>query len=98
MNNSALHEALCALLREAGRVHHQAFIEVDGDDPDWPLWYAGYLLERLRQQLDSTLTRSQLVTDLVLAAEDHAQTAPESDWAAHYARFLIMRHSGGSGR
>jgi len=95
MNNASLHEALCELLREAGRVHHQAFIEVEGDDPDWPLWYAGYLLERLRQQLDPTLTRSQLVTDLVLAAEDHAHSAPESDWAAHYARFLMERHSSG---
>lgn len=92
MNDSTLYEALCELLREAGRVHHQAYIEVDGDDPEWPLWYAGYLLERLRQQLDPTLTRSQLVADLVLAAEDHAQNDPNSEWAAHYARFLIARH------
>ena len=48
MNDPARHEALCELLREASRVHHQAYIAVDGDDADWPLWYAGYLLERLR--------------------------------------------------
>lgn len=94
MNDIALHEALSDLLREAGRVHHQAFIEVDGDDPDWPLWYAGYLLERLRQRLNPTLTRSELVSDLVLAAQDHARNAPDSDWAAHYARFLASRHTG----
>ncbi|NLE50776.1 MAG: hypothetical protein GX613_05160 [Chloroflexi bacterium] len=94
MNDPARHEALCELLREASRVHHQAYIAVDGDDADWPLWYAGYLLERLRKWLDPALTRSELVTDLVLAAEDHTQNAPDDDWAAHYARFLVSRRGG----
>lgn len=93
MDDSALHEALSELLREAGRVHHQAFSEVDGNDPDWPLWYAGYLLERLRKRLDPTLTHSDLVCDLVLAAENHTKNAPDDDWAAHYARFLTSRHT-----
>jgi hypothetical protein len=91
MNDSALHETLSELLREAGRVHHQAFYEVDGEDPDWPLWYASYLLERFRKRLDPTLTRSELVSELVLAAQDHARNAPDTDWAVHYAHFLASR-------
>lgn len=91
MNDVALHEALSTLLREAGRVHHQVFIEVNGEDPDWPLWYASYLLERFRRRLDPSLTRSELVSELVLAAQDHAQNAPDADWAAHYADFLVRR-------
>ncbi|MEM6634472.1 MAG: hypothetical protein AAF667_01150 [Pseudomonadota bacterium] len=34
---------LADLLREAGSAHHQAFLAVDGADPDWALWYADYL-------------------------------------------------------
>lgn len=85
---------LAELLREAGRVHHQAFADVDGADPDWPLWYASYLLERLRLRFGLDLTRSDLVTALVLAAEDHARQTPDTEWAVHYARFLTERHGG----
>ena len=31
------------LFREVGEAHHQAYIETDGADPEWPLWYAEYL-------------------------------------------------------
>ena len=34
---------LKGLLREVGEAHHQAYIETDGADPEWPLWYADYL-------------------------------------------------------
>jgi hypothetical protein len=90
--DSSSSENLVELLREAGRVHHQAFAGVDGEDPDWPLWYASYLLERLRLRFGPDLTRSELVTALVLAAEDHARQAPDTEWAVHYARFLTERH------
>lgn len=86
-------EDLAELLREAARVHQQAFAGVDGGDPDWPLWYASYLLERLRLRFGPGLTRSDLVATLVLAAEDHARQAPDSEWAVYYARFLTERHS-----
>ena len=35
------------LFREVGEAHHQVHIETDGADPEWPLWYADYLRERL---------------------------------------------------
>ena len=30
------------LFHEVGEAHHQAYIETDGADPEWPLWYADY--------------------------------------------------------
>ena len=33
-------EQIAELLALTGKTHHAAFIEVDGDDPEWPLWYA----------------------------------------------------------
>ena len=35
------------LFHEVGEAHHRAYIETDGADPEWPLWYADYLQERL---------------------------------------------------
>lgn len=83
---------IAELLREACRVHIQVFGEGDGADPDWPLWYASYLLERFRLRLDPALTRSALACALVLAAEDHARRAPDAEWAAHLAGYLTARY------
>ena len=32
------------LLHEASETHHIVYRIVDGDDPDWASWYAGWLL------------------------------------------------------
>jgi len=77
------------LLRETGEAHHEAFIETDGADPEWPIWYAGYLQERLGQQLDRQFTRSELVYLLVLAERDHAAEAPAEPWPDFYAQVLL---------
>ena len=56
------------LFHEVGEAHHQAYIETDGADPEWPLWYADYLRERLSALLDASFTKSDLVHMLVLVA------------------------------
>jgi hypothetical protein len=53
------------LFHEAGEAHHQAYIETDGVDQEWPLWYADYLRERLGELLDASFTKSELVHMLV---------------------------------
>ena len=78
------------LLRETGEAHHEAFIETDGADPEWPIWYAGYLQERLGQQLDRQITRSELVYLLVLAEREHGAEAPAEPWPDFYAQVLLQ--------
>ena len=53
-------ETIATRLREAVRAHHQAFIETDGDDPDWPDWYADYLINDLNALLRTKLSLVQL--------------------------------------
>lgn len=48
MTDQGLIAGLASLLRETGQAHHQAYIDTDGDDPEWPRWYAGLLLRRWR--------------------------------------------------
>jgi hypothetical protein len=41
-------EQLAGLLREAERAHAEYERELGERDEDWPDWYAGYILERLK--------------------------------------------------
>jgi hypothetical protein len=43
-------EELAHLLREAERAHAQYEADLGERDEDWPLWYAGYILDRLRER------------------------------------------------
>lgn len=82
-----------SLLREAGRAHHQAYIATDGADPDWPLWYAEFLRERLAATLGAGFTKSELVYLLVSLDREVQRLAPGADWQAYYAKALVERYS-----
>lgn len=51
MNQGELERHLAKLFQEAGKAHHEAFATTDGVDPEWPIWYADYLVEPLRSRL-----------------------------------------------
>ena len=85
-------QALAELFQETGHEHHQAYLETDGADPDWPLWYADYLVDRLGEHLDASFTRTQIVVLLVELERLQQATAPGSNWMRFYARVLINRY------
>ena len=86
--DTELRGKLEGLFREVGEAHHQAYIETDGADPEWPLWYADYLRERLGELLDASFTKSELVHLLVLVANEQPLKAPGANWAGYYAKVL----------
>jgi len=81
---------LKGLFHEVGEAHHQAYIETDGADPEWPLWYADYLRERLAGLLDAS---SELVHLLVLVANEQPLMAPGANWARYYAKKYIALYA-----
>lgn len=85
-------QALADLLQETGHEHHQAFIDTDGADPDWPIWYANYLVDRLGNLLDATFTRTQIVVLLVELDRQQQATAPGTNWMRFYAKVLVNRY------
>lgn len=85
-------EQLEDLFRKTEAEHHKAFIKTDGEDPDWPLWYADYLKEKLVKLLDAKFTKSELVYLLVMAEKERALMAPGADWPRYYANFFIDRY------
>ena len=82
---------LAALLLKASHAHHEAFKEVDGDDPEWPLWYAEYLQESLPALLGVKLTKSRIVFELI-HLNDNAQGGKEH-WTEGYAEELLKKYS-----
>ena len=81
-------EGLPELLVGTGRAHHQAFIETDGFDPEWPLWYAEYLIGHLRER-GYTGTQAELVAALVDADRAHQAEAADTPWPEFYAGRLL---------
>ena len=65
-DNETLIDELANLFNETAKAHHKAFAATEGEDPDWPLWYADYLLEKMRQILKAKFTESELIYLLVL--------------------------------
>jgi NAD(P)H-hydrate epimerase len=84
-----LQAQIADLLRQTGEAHHRAFIETDGADPEWAIWYADYLQDRLSQQFEREITQSELVYLFVLADREHSTVSADAPWPAFYARTLV---------
>lgn len=93
MSSTDKRQQLEALFHEAGSAHHQAFIETDGEDADWPIWYAEFLRDRLAELLDARFTKSELVYLLVGLDREVQRVAPGANWQSYYARALLERYS-----
>lgn len=83
---------LADLFQEAGHAHHQAYIETNGADDDWAIWYADYLIGSLSDLLDASLTRTQIIVLLVELDRLHRTIVPGSNWSVFYARELVKRY------
>ena len=82
-------DQLAALLKEAGERHHQAFQEADGADPEWALWYSGYLQAHLWDAAGRLPSRSELIYLLITAERAHAASGSDEPWPQAYARSLL---------
>ncbi|MBS3784449.1 MAG: hypothetical protein KGY78_08390 [Anaerolineae bacterium] len=80
------------LFEELGEKHHEAFRDTDGVDPEWPLWYAHWLMDKLPALLDAEWTKSELVYLMVHLSKKQPQEAPDMPWTRYYARFFAGKH------
>ena len=92
MKDADLIQQIENLLTETAESHHQAFIATEGEDPEWPLWYAEHLLEKMRSLLNAKFTKSELVYMLVSAEKENGYEAPGAEWTRFYAKFFSERY------
>lgn len=85
MQSHPLAARLSALLFETGKAHHRAYLETDGYDPEWPLWYAAHLQPWLRDDFGLELTQSELVYWLLLVEKQRLADGAEGFWPDYYA-------------
>lgn len=84
-------QALADLFMKTGKAHHHAYIETDGADPEWALWYASYLEKPLSDLLGTSFTQSKIVYELVRL--DETTDTRESPWPNVYATDLVKKYS-----
>jgi len=80
---------LADLITAAGHAHHAAYIESDGVDPDWAMYYAGYLEAHLGERLGRKASRSELTYLLVKAQRAHDGLVDDSPFAPYFALVLL---------
>jgi hypothetical protein len=84
---------LARLFHQTAEDHHVAYRETDGVDPDWPIWYAGHLLENgIEGMLQATLLKSDLIYLLVGVDKEQMREAPGSRWERYYADSFVRRY------
>jgi hypothetical protein len=82
---------LADLFREAGAAHHNAFAATNGEDAEWPSWYARYLAPRLQQALGGQVDQAALAEDLRQVDSDYRGGERGEPWPEFYARWFIDR-------
>ena len=82
------------LMREAGSAHGEAFQATNGEDAEWPIWYANYLQKPISGLFDMPFTQSQLVYCLMDAEFERNATESQADWPRYYAEHFVDRYSG----
>lgn len=86
-----LETQLAELFMQTGKDHHLAFIETDGEDPDWPQWYAEYLEPRLTRLLGSSGLSRPSIAQALIEADQHHRESGDAEWPRVYAQFFINR-------
>ena len=79
------------LLSTTAHHHHQAYIDAQGVDPEWAMWYAAFLQTSLFPFVEKIPTRSSLIHMLIQAEKDHRN---EPEWHPLYAADMIPQIMG----
>ena len=87
--DSMTQEQLAELLIQTGHHHHQAYLDSDGVDPEWALWYSGYLQAHMWDRAGTLPTRSQLIHLLLSGEAQLAGSGSDVPWPQFYARVIL---------
>lgn len=85
--------AIATLLEQTQKAHHDAFLETDGDDPEWPLWYAEWLQENMSALLGANLTRSELVYHIIDLDRRYEKEGNGRPWPEFYAQQFVESYN-----
>lgn len=85
MTHTETVDALAKLFKATGHAHHAAFIETDGADENWAIWYASHLRPRLRELVGVDRVEQDLIAWLVRTDCEQRTRSEDTPWPAYYA-------------
>ena len=85
-------EQLAILLEQTGKAHHEAFRATDGQDENWPAWYAEYLQGRLDEFVSHPPSQDEL-TALIEETERERGDTSGTPWPEVYARAIMAAYN-----
>ncbi len=80
---------LSELFTETAKAHHDAFVTTDGNDPEWPIWYADYIQEPISEILDTKFFKSSLIYCLMNADFEYTAREVDVQWQKFYSKHFI---------
>jgi len=86
MSDRATHHDLVGILIRTAKGHHAA---TEGDNPDWPAWYAEHAVDEINDLLDDEMSVSDLANWLEAADRRYRVEEPEESWPKVYATWLL---------
>lgn len=89
---------LAQLFREAGAAHHRAFAATDGEDAEWPRWYAAYIAPRFGEMVGTTLSADRLAADLVIVDREYRDAGSALAWPAYYVEWFLQKYGRAAAR
>lgn len=82
---------LSGLFTETAKAHHEAFAATDGNDPEWPIWYADYVQEPISEILHSRFLKSSLIYCLMNADFEYTAREVDVQWQKFYSKHFLDR-------
>lgn len=95
MADARKQEELADLFRRTARAHHEVFVDVEGEDPEWPMWYAHHLTDDLNELAGSDWSRSEVVHLLIVSDREYTIAGSPGDWPEYYAAYFLDEDDGG---
>jgi len=80
---------LTEVFTETEKAHLEAFTATDGNDPEWPIWYADYLQEPMSDILQTKFLKSSLIYCLMDADFEYKARELDVQWQKYYADHFI---------
>ena len=83
---------LTELLQRAAETHHMVWMKEEGNDPDWPIWYADWLIDHsvFLEILGRSMTKTTLVCMFVDMDKTYTSLdSPDQTWQEYYAERLM---------
>lgn len=86
-------EDLVELLENIGEAHHEEFMDVDGEDPEWARWYTEKMHAEFERLMGRSISVDGVADLLAQFSKLHSEEAPDEKWASYFARKLLDFYS-----